>query len=89
MGSNWLSNSAPKGEVDRGEGPGPEGVNGISADPLTRLRRELQQSLPNSSPQGEVDRGEGPGPEGVNGARLSRPSPETSAGQGRPGRQRA
>ena len=27
MGSNWDGNSSPKGEVDRGDSPGTEGVN--------------------------------------------------------------
>ena len=33
MGSNWRCNSSPQGEVDRGEGPGTEGVNGASVAP--------------------------------------------------------
>ena len=34
MGSNYLSNSSPQGEVDRGDSPGTEGVNRAAADPL-------------------------------------------------------
>ena len=65
MGSNWRSNSSPRGGGPRS---GPEGVNGISANPLTGLRPELplmgSNWLPNSSPQGEVDRGKAPGRRG-------------------------
>ena len=34
----------PQGEVDRGESPGTEGVNGASADPLTPPRVERRRS---------------------------------------------
>ena len=33
LGEQWLSNSSPQGEVDRGASPGPEGVNGVSTPP--------------------------------------------------------
>jgi hypothetical protein len=33
MGSNWVGNSSPQGEVDRGGSPGTEGVNGGAVVP--------------------------------------------------------
>ena len=74
MGSNWRTNSSPKGEVDRGAGR--RGSAEPPLPPLTDLRSELPLggaiTLSHSSPHGEVARGKAPGRRGSTALQLSR-----------------